>query len=94
METSIPLTDLGTIGILLSAIGGLWAWHIKTVSKKDEEIKEARKVTEELVKEVSGVVKENTKVSIEQTQALIESRKSSEKIGELLTDYILKAAGK
>lgn len=94
METTINLAQLGPIGLLVSAITALWAWHIKTVAKKDSEINEARIDTKELVKQVTAVVQENTKATIEQRHALNESRKASEALNRTLTDYVLKAAGK
>lgn len=94
METTIPIADVGTIGILLSAIGGLWAWHIKTVNKKDDELKEERQAVKELAQKVVSVVESNTIVQSEQVATLRESAKATETLNRTLTDYVLKAATK
>lgn len=94
MENVIPLSDVGTIGILLSAIGGLWAWHIKTVNKKDQQINDSTKRTEKLLDRSIDVIDRNTKAIEKHTQTLEQSTTQSAELHRSLTDYVIHAAGK
>lgn len=90
---NIDLATAGPIGLLIGAISTLWAWHISTVKKKDDDIKEAHREIKELAQKVVAVVESNTKATIEQREALEANQKASEAVYNMLTEYVLKSAG-
>lgn len=94
MENAITYEQLGTIGLLLSALGGLWAWHVKTVAKKDDQLKKQAESNEKLLIRSMDVIDKNTSAYVQHANAIQESIESQKELHRSLTDYVIQAAGK
>ena len=86
------------VGLLVSAIIALWAYHIYWMNKKEDinqklmvYLKEAREGNEKTLLKVIDVVEDNTKAHVELRSSVDANTKATEALPETMTNYLIRA---